>query len=52
MVRRAPILPTLCVLLSWVIVGCNTGGSTAGLEGTIVARVSVISIIGIAAPER
>jgi len=39
MVRRAPILLTLSVLLAWAMSGCTTGGSTGDMEGTIVARV-------------
>jgi hypothetical protein len=39
MVRRAPILLTLFVLLAWAMSGCNTGRSTGDMEGTIVARV-------------
>lgn len=39
MMRRASILLTLAVLLTLAAIGCNTGGSTEDLEGTIVARV-------------
>ena len=38
MTRRAPILLTLFALLTWAVVGCNTGGSTEDMESTIVAR--------------
>jgi hypothetical protein len=37
--HRAPILLMLSVLLTLAVIGCNTGGSTADLESTIVARV-------------
>ena len=39
MVRRAPILLTLLVLLACAMSGCSTGTPTADLEGTIAARV-------------
>jgi hypothetical protein len=38
-VDRASSLLTLFVLLALAMIGCNTGGSTEDLEGTIVARV-------------
>ena len=37
--HRGPILLTLFALLTCTMIGCDTGGSTADLESTIVARV-------------
>jgi hypothetical protein len=39
MMRRAPILLMLFVLLTLAMVGCNTGGSTVDVERTIEAQV-------------
>jgi hypothetical protein len=37
--HRVPVLLTLFTLLASTLIGCNTGGSTADLESTVVARV-------------